>query len=91
MFEQIGNLLLSVDLMGMGVSIPLIALTIGIAYLLSKDMRGFSIIIIISNLALSLILFIGFKESTHFLLTAILTIITIMLPDGLFEKQTKKE
>jgi hypothetical protein len=86
MIEQLGNLMSSVDILSLGIFIPIQSLWVGIGLLLSNgDKETFFITLLLLNLASGIGLYFMTREGTYFFLAAVFLVIILFLPSGMIQ------
>lgn len=80
-FEQIGTMMSSINILGLGAYPVLLSISIGISLLISQKRTGeFLLILGIINFITGTGLFIATTEYKYLIITALTTIIILMLP-----------
>lgn len=92
MYEQLGYLILSLNILEMGAFISLFALSIGISYLLSNGkMDALLLINLIICSVIAFTMFVGYRESVYAFLVVIALGLIILIPDGTSDKEFRKD
>lgn len=82
MFGYIGQMVLKVDILGLGAVIPVLGLSLGIALAGSGGKtRNFLLILLMITFIEATVIFITTKDGQYYLCFALALLITIFLPD----------
>lgn len=88
MFEYFASTIMSINIMGIGAYPILLAISIGIALLISQKRIGeFILITAIMNLIIGIGLFMASQEGMYLVITAMALIIILLSPGKIDEQQ----